>query len=164
MCWLGKNTDIRVSNEDTKVYKVVYTTPKGWHDLDKNVKRSYLAPFFHFIYYLNIPYTSEIVGYSIPSPTRVAYITKSIDKAIHCYSSLCEWDTTDGYYLRIIESSGHNTLCRYQLKNTKNHDNLVVAVVEGIIPSGTEYWENNRGEIATSKLILKQVRYMYNGN
>ena len=169
MCWIGKATDIRVSKEDVKVFKVLYTKPKGWGDLDKNFKRSYLPPYYplHY-YYLDTLYESEIVVKDTTIRKIGAFGIKSIHTAIHCYSSSCKWKIISENLLVIKEAWRPATnnitelspICHYLLEKTEP-DNLVLTVVEGIIPAGTEYWQNDSGEIATSKLILKKVRYMY---
>ena len=176
MCWIGKQKDIHVSKEDVQVFKVLYTKPKGWHDLDKNFKREYLAPYYPFRYTLGLMFVSEIntsnITISKIKPFGRSVIQRgmtSINKAIHCYSSSCKWQITSDNSLEIKEAcrpttsgvTGLNPICHYPLQK-KETENLVVAVVEGIIPAGTEYWENESGEIATSRLILNNVKYMYN--
>lgn len=171
MCWIGKQKDIHVSKEDVQVFKVLYTKPKRWHDLDKNFKREYLAPYFPFRYTLGLMFMSEIETSSITISTGRSVIQRgmiSINKAIHCYSSSCKWEVTSDNLLKIKEAwrpttnniTGLNPIYYYLLEK-KETENLVVAVVEGVIPAGTEYWENERGEIATSRLILNNVKYMY---
>ena len=39
----------------------------------------------------------------------------------------------------------------------------VAAIVEGVIPSNTIYWINEHGEIVTEKLILKELKVIYDG-
>lgn len=167
MCWIGKESDIRVSKEDIKVFKVLYTQPKGWRDSERGFIRHYLAPYYPKYYYLNFLYTSEIVTIkrlvSAPSSRKDIPFGGRIDinRAIHCYSSSCKWDLTCDNLLTVSNLHYCRLISHYPLRKTER-ENLVVAVVEGIIPAGTEYWENESGEIATSRLILNNVKYMYN--
>lgn len=170
MCWIGKETDKRVSKEDTKVFKVLYTKPRGWCDLDRRFTRYFLSPYYRFYYVLNKLYESEV---EVNKPLEIVPYSqydgiverRNIHKALHCYSSeMCTWDWI-GYDLVTVKKKDRifeQQLVNYPIVDNRNGEQCrVAAIVEGVIPAGTEYWLNDKGEIATSKLILREIKKIF---
>jgi hypothetical protein len=169
MCWKGKGTDRHVSKEDIKVFKVLYVLP-NW---DKEL----LAPIYPFVYHLNELYESEL------DVKRVILLNSQdntlIDKGLHCYSSdLCFWQKTLPnviYILRKTYTKRCPALYSYRITDNRTFQfqknpaaimvkkGRVAAIVEGVIPSNTTYWINEHGEIVTEKLILKELKVIYDG-
>jgi hypothetical protein len=165
MCWIGREVDRHIAKEDVKVFKVLYTKP----NVPRKFKRDFLAPFYRFLYTLNKLYESEVevmkplnvVGYS---PLEDVDITdkRHINKALHCYSAKeCFWEKTN--YGHITIGSKYFQLAHYQIVDNRIYTDppRVAAIVSGVIPAGTEYWQNEKGEIAASKLILREVKEIF---
>ena len=172
MCWIGKETDRHIAKEDVKVFKVLYTklnVPRGF-------SRDFLAPYFRFCYYLDRVYESEV---DVTKPLAVippltpwknnneSMGKRNIHKALHCYSyEMCSWIRTDIYTVTICKGAGKHIdrpIAHYPLQYNKIYEepHRVAAIVECIIPAGTEYWLNDKGEIATSKLILREIKEIF---
>jgi hypothetical protein len=173
MCWIGREVDRHIAKEDVKVFKVLYTKPKGWHDMDRKSTRDFLAPYYHFYYKLNMPYHSDV---DVNTPLGVVPYScfdldggettdrRNIHKALHCYSSdMCSWVKTDVDTVTVTKKYFDRQLVHYSIYDNRSCEAQprVAAIVEGIIPAGTEYWQNEKGEIATSKLILREVKKIF---
>jgi hypothetical protein len=111
----------------------------------------------------------SIVGYSLLEDEDITD-KRHINKALHCYSAEeCFWKTDNSY---VTIGSKFFQVARYRMVDNRIYNRIVgnriyadpprvAAIVEGIIPAGTEYWLNDKGEIATSKLILREVKKIF---
>ena len=172
MCWIGREVDRHIAKEDVKVFKVLYTKP----NVPRKFTRDFLAPYYHFYYVLNKLYESEV---EVNKPLEIVPYSqydgiverRNIHKALHCYSSdMCFWAKTDVDTVTI--GSKYFQLAHYQIVDNRIYNRIVdnrictdpprvAAIVSGVIPAGTEYWQNEKGEIAASKLILREVKEIF---
>lgn len=147
MCWVGKTEDIHIAKEDIEVKKVLMK----YHD----VPCSFVSP------YRNAPYKFDVIYEATITPRhphRPDDGTIIIDTGLHCYSVKCNSSTYKSAY------GGVTIVNIYLLRTfeyTRESHNYVADVsrnpvlMKCIIPAGTTYYENKKGEIVSEKLIIK---------
>jgi len=155
MCWYGKRSDKKVAKTNIEVQKVLMMC-------DKDVDR-FLSPYRYEVYTANeekkhaIVVRDDIVDESKEEPIR-------IDIGLHSYSRKCKMrkpipKALQTNYL-IVYPKNYN----YQSKlfgNTHTYSERIIyslrrmpVMVKAIIPKGTTYYENSKGEIVSDKLII----------
>ena len=151
MCWNGKVDDWHIVKGSKKVYKVLSRKPKSWAWYDKDFVIKYRSPFMGFWYLKDKEYSKKIeVYHKMPLSDKI-----EIYSGIHAYSMENCKIVRQPYYiemLTVVDSSG-NTITRY---NNTVYELEQTVVVECTIPEGTTYYENERGEIVTEKLIINR--------
>ena len=152
MCWSVDNNEFNknpkryhnIATQDIEVYKVGYK------------KYNEFIPIYHndFIYKANIP-NKEIKLYMDSS--RIYYFC--VDKGYHSYSEEC--------YVRecITDNIDIYSPVSEKINNFDNYDEIYeqFAIGKFIIPKGSEYYENEYGEIVSSQIIWTGERYPING-
>ena len=150
MCWYGHWKNEHIAKDDIRVFKILYREPKNWAWLNPKYVITYTPPFFHAYYEIGKEKSETI----IPRELEIYSLFQlSIERGIHCYSrENCKWKyeapNINVYY-------GTDRLASYRnekgLHNTA--DFKTVVVMQCVIPAGTRYWENDKGEIVTEKII-----------
>lgn len=155
MCWNGKVDDWHITKTPKKVYKVLERKPKSWAWYDKDFVLKYRSPFMGFMYLKDKEYSKKIeVYHKIPLSDEI-----EIYRGIHAYSMENCKLVRQPYcieMLTVVDSSG-NAIIRYNNTTYGPTNELEeTVVVECTIPEGTTYYENERGEIVTEKLIINR--------
>lgn len=142
MCWIEniENLDIRISDKDIEVYKVVLEADK----------QSCVSCFRGFVYEAN-------TLYKMPSETGVTHVRSSlflsniicVEKAYHSYTRV-------QYTLKRIEEKNYpykykGLIVGNQLVSIKFGNPYYVATF--IIPKGSQYAINWKGEIISNQII-----------
>ena len=156
MCWEGKKADHKIAIKDVKVIKVVYVKE------GKKDNKCY-APYTGYKYTINKLYKTKplvITGrFSKSSIIERGFHSFSMNVDIsfeerHQYLyapydlyTICGYKFYDNieniYPVTIIEGVREKVVGKFKLK-----------LLECIIPEGTEYYENEYGEIVSNKLII----------
>ena len=140
MCWRGKN-ERKIAKEDIKVFKVVIA--------DKN-NSFFNSIYYKFIYRLGFIYSSRIKKKLFDS-TQI-----KITKGIHSYSKYCKIAISgDLLFIRNrMNNEAIDVFSKYSLFSQQNFYRL-----ECIIPRGSAYYENEHGEMVSSRLkIVKAMK------
>lgn len=130
MCWFGK-LELKTAEKDIPIFKIMEY---------KNNKL--ISCIIKFEYFLNKEYTSEIIP-DIKNPSRI----QEVSVALHSYSPSVNLNL-NGKLLVASYNCITNLIANY-------HPTIVK--VNGIIPKGAIYCENERGEFISDKLILKEI-------
>ena len=152
MCWTinkwayTQNTKKyrKVADEDIFVYKIGYKDGNGF------------SPYYRdeFIYNANMP-NEEIKLYVNSSQV----FDFRVDEGYHSYSEEC--------YVRecITDNIDIYSPVSEKINNFDNYDEIYeqFAIGKFIIPKGSEYYENEYGEIVSSQIIWTGERYPING-
>ena len=152
MCWtidkevFDKNTKKyrKVADKDIFVYKIGYKDGNGF------------SPYYRdeFIYNANMP-NEEIKLYVNSSQV----FDFRVDEGYHSYSEEC--------YVRecITDNIDIYSPVSEKINNFDNYDEIYeqFAIGKFIIPKGSEYYENEYGEIVSSQIIWTGERYPING-
>ena len=158
MCWYGNITDKKVAKTNIEVQKVLMMS-------DKDVDR-FLSPYRYEVYTANeekkhtIEVRDDIVDEFNEDIIR-------IDVGLHSYSRECK---IENIQRKPLEG---DFVMRFLIVYPKNHDksklfgsifsypdriiyslHRIPVMVKAIIPKGTTYYENSRGEIVSEKLII----------
>jgi hypothetical protein len=155
MCWVGNITDKKVAKTDIEVQKVLMMS-------DKDVDR-FLSPYRYEVYTANEEKKHAIV---VDDSIVDEYIIR-IDIGLHSYSRKCK---IENIQRKPLEG---DFVMRFLIVYPKNHDKSklfgsifsysdriiyslrrIPVMVKAIIPEGTTYYENKRGEIVSEKLII----------
>lgn len=139
MCWIEikDNINIQIADKDFKVYKIV---------LDAN-KQSCTSIVKGFVYTANTPYAIPTIEYEIVDPY---YVKIKIEKAYHSYTGI---HFIYGASYCIL---GGATRCKDLLFGNKvvcipfENDAYIATF---IIPKGSKYIINTKGEIVSDKII-----------
>ena len=153
MCWIGKISDKRIAKKDMIVHKVLMK-------FDDGESVTYSSPYQHSKYKLGKQYETKICPHTFGSKPEEGLIWISF--GLHCYSTDC-WHTraNGGYkeekpYMIVINFKKEGEFITYR-KYCDGYPTLMKAV----IPAGTTYYENKKGEIVAEKLIIKE-EFNYN--
>lgn len=158
MCWKGRKNDMRCSDKDTKVLKVLYKKIP----YDKSEAPKYYAPLVACEYELNKEYEVAPIKLLSQSPLDFRGYLYKVDEGLHSFSTklkvekLPVGDTKITIYkIGDYKFPAH----KYHLFSMGNlyldqSGEFECVVVEAIIPAGTTYYENPEGEIVSNKLIL----------
>ena len=157
MCWIGKTTDKKIADKNTKTFKAMYM------DVSKEEPK-YYAPLTTYEYELNKLYD---VG-SIELVTNKCG-ERIIEKGLHSFSLRVALGIN-----KLIAQYGENVyvingyrffddrkrLSPYVLHMKSNtlKGNFKLVLLVCTIPEGTKYYENEDGEIVSSKLIVTDKR------
>lgn len=139
MCWIEikDNVNVQIADKDFKVYKIV---------LDAN-KQSCKSIVKGFIYTANTPYAIPTIGYEVFDPY---YGKIKIEKAYHSYTEI--HFICDASYCIL----GGETRCKDLLFGKRvicipfENDGYIATF---IIPKGSKYIINTKGEIVSDKII-----------
>ena len=157
MCWLGKRSDKKVAKTNIGVQKVLMMR-------DKDVDR-FLSPYIYEVYTANEEKKHTIVVRDdIVDELKEDLIR--IDIGLHSYSRECKIEKTQR------KPTPQNSTMNFLIVYPKNYKNKLFGgthtycqsiiyslrrmpvMVKAIIPKGTTYYENSRGEIVSEKLII----------
>ena len=158
MCWTGKTGDIHIAKEDIEVRKMLLKERK---ELFNNP--SFVSPYQFMKYKIGIGYVTKINPLHAFPLSGSSYIT--IKEGLHCYSpSKCRFVKRENF------QGETNIITVYLLCDSKNlaeqaRDTVCFqanryrypVLMKCIIPKGTTYYENKRGEIVSEKLIIKDI-------
>ena len=158
MCWIGKVEHKHVAKENIEVRKILL---KEREELFNNP--SFVSPYQFMKYGIGIGYVTKINPcHGFPQSDDPSRIT--INEGLHCYNpSKCRFVKHENFqgetsvinvYLfdsKNLAVQTKNTICfpadRYRYP----------VLMKAIIPKGTTYYENYRGEIVSEKLIIKEI-------
>ena len=152
MCWVGKVTDKKVADKDILVKKFLTDDMR--------------SPVMYFKYELGVEYDRLLT----PKHVEGNYDKIEIISGLHCYSNGC----------KILRNRHNNYYCVFSTP-TKSIANFLRCItgwlIHGlmnwvcfslyryyeyspyyaVIPKGATYYENDKGEIVSSKLIINGV-------
>jgi hypothetical protein len=141
MCWAGKNNP-QIAKEDIKVFKVV---------IAGNNNSFFCSIYYKFMYRLGFVYSSRIKKKLFDS----AQI--KITKGIHSYSKYCKIAASKDLLFirnRMNNEASIDVFSKYYLFSQQDFYRL-----ECIIPKRSAYYENENGEIVSSRLkIIKATK------
>lgn len=158
MCWKGNRNDMRRSNKDTKVLKVLYKKIPS----NKSEAPKYYAPLIACEYELNKEYEVAPITLLSQSPLDLRMNLYKVDVGLHSFSTKLKVEKQPISDSRILYCKIGN----YTFPAHKGYlfsmgciypdirGDFECVVVEAIIPAGTTYYENPEGEIVSNKLIL----------
>lgn len=95
--------------------------------------------------------------YSEEQGIRISFIdgVMKIDKGLHCYSRYLTTDTRNMVsFLAVDVKLNDGSYVNYYALNYAKHE---LGKLECIIPKDTTYYLNEKGEIVTDKIIVKEV-------
>ena len=150
MCWYGHWKNEHIAKDDIRVFKILYREPKNGPWISPKYLITYTPPFFYAHYEIGKEKSETIIP---REGGNYSSFQLSIGKGIHCYSrDNCKWKyeapNITVYYGTDRLASYRNLKGCYDIPNLKT-----VAVMQCVIPAGTRYWENDKGEIVTEKII-----------
>lgn len=136
MCWISGKQNIKIAEQNIPIFKIMKKT------FDSNLVLSY---FLDYLYTLNVLEKNEI-----EIEDRDDYIIV-VRRALHSYS-----DRTQATIFHIFNTK---KLCVFNKEKVLSiyEDNDNIIKVKGIIPKGSRYMENERGEYVSDKLILQEI-------
>ena len=157
MCWIGKTEDIRIAKEDIEVKKVLMAC-------DNDVTGFFVSPYRNAPYKFDVIYEETITPRRSNHPFHQDDDTIIIDTGLHCYSAKCDSSTHESVLggVTVMNIYLLRTFFLVSFKGTRESHNYVADVFKNpvlmkcIIPAGTTYYENKRGEIVSEKLIVKK--------
>ena len=133
MCWVSKKQDIKIAEQDIPIFKI----------MDKTNNPKIVSSYFRgHSYELNVLEKTEIKicdGYECNR--IIVYI------ALHSYSDRIQTRRDEYNDVYVFNKKGFCTL-PYGSDTIK---------VKGIIPKGSQYMENERGEFVSNQLILTEI-------
>lgn len=167
MCWIGRLKNKHIAEGDVKVFKIVFKEVKTWKVLEKDYVRKYYAPYRLFTYEISKTYSVDKL-YPVTRHNGM-YEKVIINEGFHSYSCkhcmLEEHDETIEIHSNKLIPS---TITHYEKGYTKKvfegykfkySQQMGVTMLECVIPAGTEYWENENGEIVSQKIkIIREVK------
>lgn len=157
MCWTGNKTDHKIAVKDIKVIKVVYVRA------DKKDNKCY-APLTGYEYTLNKLYETKplvvTVGHSRKSIIERGFHSFSMgvdilfeENHVRLYNDLHDLYMVCGYkFFDDIENI--YPITKIKGVHEKVAGKFKLKLLECIMPEGTEYYENEDGEIVSNKLII----------
>lgn len=153
MCWVGKRSDKKVAKTNIGVQKVLMMS-------DKDVDR-FLSPYRYEVYTANEEKKHTIViRDDIVDELKEDLIR--IDIGLHSYSKKCKIEKTRRKPTPEDPPMNFLIVCPNSLfGNTHTYFDSIThglrrtpVMVKAIIPKGTTYYENKRGEIVSEKLVI----------
>lgn len=136
MCWFGeRNAVLKIAEEDINVFKIAIKS-----------ENTIISAYKGFQYKIEQLYETEI-------NLEKGYTFASIDKGFHSYSNKC----------RLIKGCSHfgysafRIMFKTRLLDSFGRHAVPYCRVDCIIPKGSQYYENEYGEIVSNKIILKKV-------
>lgn len=165
MCWNGRKKNLKVAKKDIKVKKVLNKEYlKKCLVRDKSFTRI-ISPYRGFCYEVGETYEEKI------NSSESVNVEIAIDRGLHCYSNKCPHIIEDiGRSVSMIICRKPGILRRILFVNkpgrpigifSSEEDSPAVdrfrslLLAQFIIPAGTRYYENDKGEIVTEKYIFK---------
>ena len=133
MCWVGKNMPL-IAKTDINVFKVVY------------IYCNYITSAYHqlFLWTLSNKYTTSL-------DVRKCYGRKAeITRGFHCYNPEVVHVEVNRIFAH-IDTRLHK-LDSFTILNEMRGN---LAIMKCVIPAGATYYENDRGEIVTDRIIPK---------
>ena len=158
MCWKGKRNDMRRSDKDTKVLKVLYKKIPS----NKSEAPKYYAPLVACEYELNKEYKVAPIKLLSQYPLDFRMNLYKVEEGLHSFSTKLKVEVLPLSDSRIT----YYKIGDYKFPARKGYlfsmgnifqshgGDFECVVVEAIIPAGTTYYENSEGEIVSNKLIL----------
>ena len=142
MCWIGDNIK-KIAEEDIKCKKII----------DHHIPSDTYYAFYHefFEYELGKVYEQKVTPQVLEDYGDDDEFAR-INEGFHCYSMDIKMTRTLGGSIT-VENTKYNTHTMFPFHI---NNNFRTVVVQCTIPKGTEYYENNFGEIVTSKLIVEE--------
>ena len=167
MCWRGTKRDRRVADKDIETYKVMYKYENKY------------VPYYYYIikaYKVGETYKETLEEISIYDSKYLPWIHNEkdaikIENGFHSYSS----ENTDIAHRKMYNTEGFamltkdNSLLDYYGEGYLTNDNEPIKVgwskdpvnledklyvVKCIIPKGSTYYENDKGEIVSDTIII----------
>ena len=138
MCWIGRKGEAikRDAKRDIEVFKIIYKTINGRYKS----------------YYWNFEYKKNEVN---QGELRVANCSPEITNILSGFHSYKSLDMLNNRGINIcvkpIKGSGETIDYVYSIYEK---DKLIIA--KFIIPKGSEYYENQNGEIVSNQIIFKE--------
>ena len=137
MCWIGRLKDRRIAEKDVTVYKI----------LSKDMDGNYTAPYRHTRYAIGKKYMVEVKPYH----SGFSYDNCHIHEGLHSFSGNClvqYGSTVDAYiYNERVQFLYSINVCLTSL----------AVIAKCTIPQGSEYYQNEHGEIVSEELIINEV-------
>lgn len=155
MCWIGNESDVKVAKEDVKVLKVFYANMKTWAALD----RKFVRKLYSAVYWSEYRAGEEYHAYIEPHVYDDKVV---INEGIHSYSYDTIFKQNKKNILKVYSKTGVSVFS-YHPHTAFNSTSWVVYTC--IIPAGTVYYENKRGEIVSERLKIISInsKYDYEG-
>lgn len=150
MCWIGKQSNKNIATKDIEVFKLMY-----WDE----TAEIYEPPFQRFTYKPNNTYEIAISQLGITQMHK-DYIR--IDYGFHCYSNdKCYCEKSINCKLFLVKSNNAHLEWYTDEKIAFKEPHIFKPLkrVKCIIPKNTMYYENNEGEIVTTKIIITKECY-----
>ena len=167
MCWFGKEKNLKIADKDIKVKKVLYKEVFKKSQIHPEGLTRIISPYMGLCYEVGKTY-KEVIK---PEKSHLPKYEIRIYVGLHCYSYECphviEKEQCLGCNVlsickkpniwNIIFGSTTNLLASFtDYKETQDVGHYKsVLLAEFIIPKGTKYYEDKRGEIVTEKYIFK---------
>ncbi len=145
MCWIGK-CDVKIAERDFYVYKLGRASDEGFNSL-----------YLNFIYIPGALNKEVKMGPIIPNYSMDKLMKKHygmIYEGYHSYKDIAMPYSDLGFYYRTIYLGKI-------AEEIKLHN--VYSIATFIIPKGSEYYENDEGEIVSSNIIYTG-KYVKIGN
>lgn len=136
MCWRSNNPVKKIAEENIHVFKIM-----------KNKENELRSIYAQFLYEINKLYSSNI-----ENPIKHHYKYYDINKGFHSYSIQCKLHITRDKAIYII-SIYNDVLDVFPSKI--NGWNIVK--INCIIPEGSEYYLNERGEFVSNKIKVISI-------
>lgn len=134
MCWVSKEQDIKIAEQDIPIFKIMKKTP---------------SPEIVISIYQNFPYILNSLTESDIKIQPSSWKNIEVYQALHSYNpekiiclSYC--------FVLYIQTLHGLHLDRFN----KDWD---IIKVKGIIPKGSQYMENENGEFVSNQLILTEI-------
>ena len=140
MCWFGKQKDRKLAQEDIKCKKFI----------TKNVDNNQYFAFFHkeHLYQLGKTYYTPLQS----KLERERWI--SIQRGLHCYAPYVEITGIPHKAYTVKYNASIVTYSTNIMAISTTRD--IPVLVECTIPKGSEYYENQYGEIVAERLIINR--------
>lgn len=139
MCWMGK-CNVKIAKRDFYVYKIGYISYRGFRSL-----------------YQNFIYKPKEINKKVELYPIQFFLNESscvIYEGYHSYKDIAMPYSDSGLYFRIIYLGK-------LVETIKLHN--IYSIATFIIPKGSEYYENDGGEIVSSNIIYTG-KYVKIGN
>jgi hypothetical protein len=136
MCWISEKPAIlKIASEDIKVFKIV-----------EKFENNIISVYRGYEYKIGKLYETEIGLTETSSITFIHY-------GFHSYSDKCKLDPNGTYFKQPAFRIMFKDICLDEFSCR----GLSYYKVDCIIPKGSQYYENDRGEIVSDKIILKEI-------
>ena len=136
MCWISKTPAIlKIASEDIKVFKII-------EKFENNIISAYRG----FEYKIGQLYETEI-------GLTETFSTSSIRQGFHSYSNECRLEQGCTY----LKQPAFRIMFKGTCLDSFGCYKVSYCKVNCIIPKGSQYYENDMGEIVSDKIILKEI-------